>query len=80
MSGQDSGNNFALVLQFVKDSLPMIGGIIAIWKVISEIAKSYSKKQDARLRELIKIEVSPQIESLTHAINDLRETIGTLRK
>lgn len=67
------------ILQFVKDSLPMIGGIIAIWKTINEIAKAYSKKQDARLRELIKTEVNPQIENLTDAINDLRETIGQMR-
>lgn len=67
------------VFQFIKDSLPMVGGIIAIWKVISEVAKAYSKKQDARLRDLIKSEVNPQIDGLTDAINDLRETIGALK-
>lgn len=81
MTGQSNdGTTLALFFQFVKDSLPMVGGIVAVWKTISEIAKAYSKKQDARLRELIKAEVNPQIDNLTHAINELRETIGTLRK
>ena len=67
------------VFQFIKDSLPMIGGIIAVWKTIDEIAKWYSKKQEAQLKALIKTEVSPQIDNLTHAINDLREEIGKLK-
>lgn len=79
MAQQDSGGTLTIVLQFVKDALPMIGAIIAVYKVIAEIAKAYSKKQDVRLRELIKSEVNPQIDSLTHAINELRETIGELR-
>lgn len=73
-------STLTLVLQFIKDSLPMIGGIIAIWKTIDELAKYYSKKQETKLRELIKAEVTPQIDALTKAINELRETIGTLRK
>lgn len=68
------------VLQFIKDSLPMIGGIIAVWKTIDEIAKWYSKKQEAQLKALIDIQVTPQIESLTKAINELREEIGRLKK
>jgi len=68
-----------LILQAIKDSLPMIGGIIAVWKTIDEIAKWWSKKQDLRLQELIKAEVTPQIELLTNAINDLREEIGKLK-
>lgn len=68
-----------LILQAIKDSLPMIGGIIAVWKTIDEIAKWYSKKQELRLQELIKAEVTPQIELLTNAINDLREEIGKLK-
>jgi ubiquinone biosynthesis protein COQ9 len=73
-------NTITIVLQFIKDSLPMIGGIIAIWKTISEVAKYFAKKQDARLRELIQSEVTPQIENLTHAIDALREEIGRLKK
>ncbi len=68
------------VFQFIKDSLPMIGGIIAVWKTIDEIAKWYSKKQEAQLKALIDAQVTPQITQLTHAINDLREEIGKLKR
>jgi flagellar hook-associated protein FlgK len=72
-------STLAQILQFIKDCLPMIGGIIAVWKTIDEVAKWWSKKQEVRLKELIKTEVNPQMNSLTDAINDLREEIGKLK-
>jgi hypothetical protein len=75
----NDSSTVVLVLQFIKDSFPMIITMGAVWKTISEIAKAYSKKQDAKLRELIKAEVNPQIDNLTHAINELRETIGAMK-
>lgn len=80
MAPSQDNSNLAVVLQFLKDSWPMIGSIIAVWKVISEVAKYYAKKQDTRLRELIQAEVTPQITNLTKAINELREEIGKLKK
>lgn len=72
-------STLAQILQFLKDCLPMIGGIVTAWKVVDEIAKWWSKKQEVRLKELIKTEVNPQMDNLTHAINELREEIGKLK-
>lgn len=66
------------VLQFIKDCLPMIGGIIAVWKTIDEVAKWYSKKQEAQLKALIASEVSPQIKELHDSIDRLTKMIGSL--
>lgn len=71
--------SFAIFLNFIKDSWPMIGGIVGMWKVIDEAAKYFSKKQEAKLRELIKEEVNPQVSNLISAINELREEIGRLK-
>ena len=69
-----------MVLQFIKDSLPMIGGIIAVWKTIDEIARWYSKKQEAQLKELISSEVTPQILELHNSIDRLTKMIGALEQ
>lgn len=68
-----------IVLQFIKDSLPMLGGIIAVWKTIDEVAKWYSRRQEAKLKELIKSEVYPEIQLLRESIDALREEIGRLK-
>lgn len=73
-------SNLQVFLQFIQDSWPMIGGIALGWKAIAEAARFLQKKQDIRLRELIKAEVNPQIELLTDSINALREEIGRLKE
>lgn len=79
MANNVEQTNFQLILQFIKDCLPIVGGIIAAWKTIDEIAKWYSRKQEMQLRELIKAEVNPQIERLSESIDKLREEIGRLK-
>lgn len=80
MTPQEPGpTSLQLIFQFLKDSWPMIGGIIAVWKTIDEVAKSYSRKQESKLKELIKLEVNPMIDKLTDSIDRLREDIGRMR-
>jgi thioredoxin-related protein len=83
----ENSNTVQLILAFVTNSLPMVVLFGGIWKLISEIAKYYSKKQEAILRNLINDEVDPKLkaltsimENLTRALNDLREEIGALKK
>ena len=68
------------ILQFIKDCLPMIGGIIAVWKTIDEVAKWYAKKQEAQLKALIASEVTPQINELHASIDRLTKMIGALEQ
>lgn len=69
-----------LLLQFVKDSLPMIGGIIAVWKTISELAKYFSVKQEAKLKELIRMEVTPKFDKLQDSLEKLEQSNDRLRE
>ena len=78
MSNNVEQTNLQLVFQFIKDCLPMVGGIIAVWKTIDEIAKWYSKKQEAQLKALISSEVTPQIKELHDSIDRLTKMIGAL--
>lgn len=65
--------------QFIEDLLPWATIFGLCFKAIDMVFKYYSQAQDARLKQLVKDEVSPQIESLTHAIDALREEIGKLK-
>lgn len=80
MANNEQPGTIYIILQFIRDCLPMVGGIIAIWKIIHEIAKWWSTKQDVKIKALIANEVKPQIDNLTDAINGLREEIGRLKK
>ena len=73
-------STLTLVLQFIKDSWPMIGGIVAIYKVIDKVAEYYSKKQETKLRELIKAEVTPELESLKNGMEELTKSIWALEQ
>lgn len=80
MAPNTGEDNLTVILQFLKDSWPMIVAMFSIYQIVDRVAKYYAKKQDARLRELIQAEVTPQITNLTEAINALREEIGKLKK
>lgn len=80
MTPQEPGpTSLSLILQFLKDSWPMIGGIIAIYKTIDEVAKAYSRKQENKLKELIKAEVTPMIDRVMDSIDRLREDVGRIK-
>lgn len=76
MANEVGQSTLTQLLQFVKDSLPMIGGIIAVWKTIDEIAKWYSKKQEAQLNSLIDAKIVP----LQDSIDRLTKMIGVLEQ
>jgi hypothetical protein len=67
-----------IVLSFVKDSWPMIIGIVTAWKGIDAIAKYYSDRQDARLKVLIRTEIAPDIDKLQGSIDTLANVIDRL--
>lgn len=66
-------------LIFLGDLLPWATIFGLSFTAIDRVFKYFSQAQDARLKQMIKDEVTPQIESLTTAIDNLREEIGRLK-
>lgn len=70
-TNEQAPSSLAVILQFVENSWPFVITFGAVWKTISEIAKSYSAKQETKLRELIKTTVSPDFAELRTSIDTL---------
>lgn len=72
--------SLAAVLQFITDSWPFVITFGAVWKGISEVAKIYSAKQEAKLRSLIKETVSDDFHALKVSIENLTDRIDKIGK
>lgn len=66
-------------MQFIEDVLPFMTIFGLCWKAIDMIAKHFAEKRRQEFKDLIKEEVSPQIDKLTTAIDELKASIYSIR-
>lgn len=72
-------SNTQIIVQGVENSWPFILAFGTIWKAISEVAKIYSSKQEAKLKALIQSEVNPTFQKLSESIDALKDSIDKLK-
>lgn len=79
MQTNEQPSSLAVILQFIENSWPFVITFGAVWKGISEVAKIYSTRQEAKLKALIQSEVSPTFEKLQDSIDKLTESINQMK-
>lgn len=79
-TNNENTNTLQIVLNFIKDSWPMIGAIVTIYKVIDVIAKYWSKRQEERFKLVIDAYIGKDIKSLGESIDELRAEIRDMKR
>lgn len=67
------------ILDFVADITPYLSVTALLYKLIDKVSSYYSAQQDAKLREIVKDEMEPQISNLSDKIEDLSKAIWALK-
>lgn len=75
----DSTGNLTVWLNFLTTLFPFATVFGFLWKGVHELFKYLSEKRKSELKEMIKEEVAPQIETLSKAIDKLSESVNDLK-
>lgn len=72
-------NSLQIWLGFLETLFPFATVFGFLWKGVHELFKYLSEKRKAELKEMIKDEVAPQMETLSKAIDKLSDRVDELK-